>query len=474
MSPVGIGITFLDFEGHMLVGGKLYTYIAGTSTLTATYTDNTLGVPNANPIILNSAGRLPNEIWWNSGTIIKFILTDANGGAVYTLDNIPGLNDAGFVSNSVWVTGPAPTYVSATSFTVVGNQSSILPVGIRIQTTNTSGTIYSTVTASSYSSGTGLTTVTVVNDTGVLDSGLRALNYSIVSPSNSPLPGVLISNGQYTFQNPATFSSTLTLGVYPRGVMQAVHQQGIADYIWGRLYSNGPGDTVNDITITTGGGPSDDASYYITCAAITKRSDAAWAVGTGNGWLDTGSIADGDYYMWDIARSDTNATDSLLSLSATSPTMPTNYDKKNRIGWIKRAGGTILQFHLYETAGGGVEFKYDAPILDVDLTNTLTTTRRTDVLSVPQDFSTVAIVRAYINDASAQAIAVITCPDETDAAPSTSVSPGANIISGSGVTYGNRELMIRTSAAGRIAARATLATVDTYRVWTTGFVWSRR
>jgi hypothetical protein len=59
----GAGWQFFDNNGVVLAGGKLYTYDAGTTTLRATYTDSTGATPNSNPIVLDSAGRVPNEVW---------------------------------------------------------------------------------------------------------------------------------------------------------------------------------------------------------------------------------------------------------------------------------------------------------------------------------------------------------------------------------------------------------------------------
>ena len=44
-------LQFFDNNGNPLVGGKLYTYAAGTTTPLATYTDASSGTPNTNPII---------------------------------------------------------------------------------------------------------------------------------------------------------------------------------------------------------------------------------------------------------------------------------------------------------------------------------------------------------------------------------------------------------------------------------------
>ena len=47
-------LAFVDAAGQPLVNGKLYTYIAGTTTLQATYADSSGAAANTNPIILDS------------------------------------------------------------------------------------------------------------------------------------------------------------------------------------------------------------------------------------------------------------------------------------------------------------------------------------------------------------------------------------------------------------------------------------
>ena len=58
-----------------------------------------------------------------------------------------------------------------------------------------------------------------------------------------------------------------------------------------------------------------------------------------------------------------------------------------------------------EAEGGGLDFKWDAPTTDINLANTLTTTRRTDAVKVPLQFSVMAILRPYVTDAGASATA---------------------------------------------------------------------
>jgi hypothetical protein len=115
--------------------------------------------------------------------------------------------------------------------------------------------------------------------------------------------------------------------------------------ISGLTLSNNGTDATNDIDIAAGWTAADtDGHPLILTAAITKRLDAAWAVGTNQGGLDTGSIADTTYHVWLIRRPDTGVVDVLFSASASSPTMPTDYTQKRRIGSIIRASAAIVAF----------------------------------------------------------------------------------------------------------------------------------
>jgi hypothetical protein len=245
--------------------------------------------------------------------------------------------------------------------------------------------------------------------------------------------------------------------------------------IYGLTYANNGSDATNDLDIATGGAMDVTGAYWMTLgSALTKQSDAAWAVGNNAGALDTGAVGNSDYYIWLIARSDTGVVDVLYSLSSTAPTMPTNYDFKRLIGWFKRVGGTIVAFHTYETEGGGLEMNWDSPTLDINLANTLTTARRTDAVKVPLNFSVIANLNVSVYDATTVFAAWIYCPDQTDLAPSSTAAPLASTAGMTSAIQTQSVLQVRTSATGTIAARANLATVDLYAVATVGFKWARR
>jgi hypothetical protein len=102
LSPVGgVAAQFFTNTGAVLTGGKLYTYIAGTTTPQATYTTNRGDVARTNPIVLNAAGRVPDsgEIWITSAAY-KFVLTDSNDVLIATYDNINSSGPLVFTINN--------------------------------------------------------------------------------------------------------------------------------------------------------------------------------------------------------------------------------------------------------------------------------------------------------------------------------------------------------------------------------------
>lgn len=113
--------------------------------------------------------------------------------------------------------------------------------------------------------------------------------------------------------------------------LPVVNTAGLQGYVFGLTATTNTVTPASNIDISAGVAARFDSPYtLITLAsAITKNAANAWAVGTGNGSLDTGSIANSTYYGYLIQRSDTGVVDVLTSLSSTSPTMPTNYDRRS-------------------------------------------------------------------------------------------------------------------------------------------------
>ncbi len=81
---------FFDATGAPLAGGRLYTSVAGVpGTPKATYTDRAGGTPNANPVVLDSAGRA--NIWLDGAYYMELwtgVKTSPGSTLVWTQDNV--------------------------------------------------------------------------------------------------------------------------------------------------------------------------------------------------------------------------------------------------------------------------------------------------------------------------------------------------------------------------------------------------
>lgn len=82
---------FFGNDGVPLNGGKLFSYLAGTTTKTATYSDAAGTVLNSNPVILSFRGEADVFIEPNKG--YKFVLapstdTDPPTNPIWTVDNV--------------------------------------------------------------------------------------------------------------------------------------------------------------------------------------------------------------------------------------------------------------------------------------------------------------------------------------------------------------------------------------------------
>jgi hypothetical protein len=103
-------LQFFDANGDPLVGGKLYTYAAGTTTPLATYTDSTGATPNTNPIILDSRGEANV---WLTAVAYKFELKTSADALIWTVDNISNaLNLSQLLANSGSAANPPYTFAA--------------------------------------------------------------------------------------------------------------------------------------------------------------------------------------------------------------------------------------------------------------------------------------------------------------------------------------------------------------------------
>lgn len=125
---------FFDLNGDPLVGGLVYTYVTGSSTPLATYTDDTGTSANTNPIVLDSRGEC--DCWLTPGSFYRFILKTSAGVQIWSVDGL-----GGGTFQQLYVAG-ATTFAGAVTFssTVAGMQQWIAPKQSDEDATFTTGT----------------------------------------------------------------------------------------------------------------------------------------------------------------------------------------------------------------------------------------------------------------------------------------------------------------------------------------------
>ena len=169
-------------------------------------------------------------------------------------------------------------------------------------------------------------------------------------------------------------------------------------------------------TVNTGYCVNEDGGsrYDMTFGSSMVKSLSAWAAGTGVGSLDTGAVANNTWYHIHIIRKNSDGTlDVLLSTSATSPTMPSGYTARRRIGSIRTNGSAqIIAF-----SQNNDEFLWDATVLDIDVANP-GTAAVTRTLTVPTGVKVNALLMAGIyNGSTGGTAAILSSLDMSDEAP---------------------------------------------------------
>ena len=154
-----------------------------------------------------------------------------------------------------------------------------------------------------------------------------------------------------------------------------------------RSYLSGYGMTpvsATAISIAVGQARSDDNTYDITLASDTALSLAS----TGANALDTGTVTSATWYhVFAISKAEGVSAATLASTNISSPTMPSGYTLKRRIGSIYSDADVSVQ-NFVQT---GDNFNWFTPVVDVSAA-TVTASAKTLSLSTPFGIKTQALL----------------------------------------------------------------------------------
>ena len=262
-------------DGLPLVGGKIYTYSAGTTTPLATYTDAGGLTANTNPIILNSLGQA--NIWLASASSYKFSVYTSADVLLYTVDNIATPID--YISLVTSLASPPPigsTAPNTGAFTTLTATTGAITTVNATTVNATSITATGTITAETltFEGGGSLTKVPANALTVTLNP--TTLDFRSATLASGTLVSRVISSAISV-----TVSSGSTLGtvsaVQSRIVVLALDNAGTVELAVVNI-AGGNDLTETGLISTTAEGGAGAADSASTIYSTTARSSVAYRV----------------------------------------------------------------------------------------------------------------------------------------------------------------------------------------------------
>lgn len=231
----------------------------------------------------------------------------------------------------------------------------------------------------------------------------------------------------------------------------------LAGYLFGLTASNNVLDADHDIDFSIGAAASDNADPLVMrlASGLTKRADAAFAAGSGNGAMVAGETmpASGTVHWWLIMRDDASV-DICCNNHASSglnPALPAGYVYKRRI--CSLITDSSSRFIGFTQVGNFFEFK--ATQLAIN-TTAVGTSPTAFVVNVPLGIIVDVFLRAVMNKNGTGGSGIVYALSEGNLMPNSPVGNANFAWNGSGTfTYSN--ITVKTSIFGQVFAVSSAA-----------------
>lgn len=206
---------FFSSTGAPLAQGTVDVYLAGTTTRTTTWQDQTQLTANTNPIELDSRGEC--VLWVDDGLTYKFVLKNAGGVEQYTMDNVSGAPSAASIAVAV------SSYAALRAYSGSSRQAQVTGYLVSADPSPTSG-IFTRDDADTTSADDGGTVIVAANGKrwkrqftgridvrwfgavgdGATDDYTAIMKAAAVAFTQSK--GLILPNATYAFDTPLVFT----------------------------------------------------------------------------------------------------------------------------------------------------------------------------------------------------------------------------------------------------------------------------
>lgn len=340
------------------------------------------------------------------------------------------------------------------------------PIGNAAQFFNANGQVLNAGQLFTYAAGTSTPAATFTDATGTV---AQANPIVLGVDGRVPQEVWLTAATAYKFVLEDSLNNTIAVWDNISGIAQSIVQRG---YIAGLTMSTAGGS--GSLAVAAGQATDGTGTISMALASALTKTTAAWAVGTNQGGLDTGAIANSTWYhFFLIYRSDTGGTEILFSTSVSNPALPTNYTNSRRIGSSKTDGSA----HWTAFIQSGDTFTWSTPTQDVNAVNPgVSAVTRT--LTVPTSVNVQAIINIGLFSSTftiggalpARNAAYISDLSDADLAPNFDIV-GGTLISDVGQVGGNGTVLqtpylsgikvVRTNTSAQVRSRLNLSDATT-------------
>jgi len=189
--------------------------------------------------------------------------------------------------------------------------------------------------------------------------------------------------------------------------------------------SNGT-DTAHDMDFTAGNFQFDDGTGQAILGALTKRFDATFALGTGNGGMRSGESlpTDGTVYIYMISNAGGSITDIIgtttadgSTISGDSVVIANSMTKKRRLACFTTDGSSNIRNGQYKFGAGFYKFTYNVGILDINDSNPGTSAVLKTMTCPPNSTIFISIFLFDDSEGAATPIVLFTSTNQTDTTP---------------------------------------------------------